>query len=61
MEENGHVVLVVGSIEPSNIDQRIALTVAEILGVEGRFSIVLKPYEIAVAVCVLNPLARIFG
>ena len=44
VEQNGHIILVVCGVEASDVDKGVALAIPEILGVQGRPSVVLEPY-----------------
>lgn len=49
MEEYRHVVFVVCGVETSNIDEGVALAIAESLGVQRGSPVVVEPYRAVVA------------
>lgn len=54
MEEDGHVVFIIGGIEARDIDERVAHTVTIILGVQRRSTVIVKPYS-AIIPGILDP------
>lgn len=55
MEQHGHIVLVVGRIEASDVDGTAAQAIAEVLGVKGGFAVVLEVDGLAVRTGVCDP------
>jgi hypothetical protein len=61
MEQYGHVVFVVGCVEPRNVDERVTHAVSEISCVQSRPSVVCQPYGLAVIVCILDILRSLIA
>ena len=64
MEEDRHVIGVVGSIEEMHINQALALAaqghaVAKLLSVQGWISVILQGEGDAIAICVLDTICRL--